>query len=180
MKRLLRSEKGLTFIEVLIALAVLGLLSVPIMMMFMNAQIYARKVDKQTEISAVTRTVKQLVSEGLEKDGPLWDTDGKPVDIDGEEIDSGDTFQTIIKHANKLNSTITTPHLQIKGTEIIENYTYTVKYDPEKYYDPNFKGVYTVLITIIDRESNNVVNEIKVSVNVENEITDEKVESEED
>lgn len=172
MKRLLRSKKGLTFVEVLISLTILGLLSVPIMMMFMNAQRYARKVDKQTEINAVTRTVKQLVSGGLIDDEPLIDVNGVNVDIDEDgDLEEIDGFHNMIRHAFDTSAPVTTPYLEIKeGSQVNKKYAYKVKFDPEKYYDPNYVGVYNVLITIVEKESNNPVNEIKVSVNVGKEI----------
>ena len=43
MKELTGNNKGMTLTEVMIALAVLGLLFAPIMMAFMNTQIYAKK-----------------------------------------------------------------------------------------------------------------------------------------
>lgn len=179
MRRLLRSKKGLTFVEVLISLTILGLLAVPIMMMFMNAQRYARKVDKQTEINAVTRTVKQLVSEGLISDAPLKDINDDYVDIN-EDGRPEDGFKDIVRHANEISAPVTTPYLQIiEGSEVNEKYTYKVKYDPEKYYDPNYFGVYNVLITIVEKETTNTVNEIKVSVNVGEEIGIIEDESEE-
>ncbi|WP_027621283.1 type II secretion system protein [Acetivibrio clariflavus] len=196
MKRLLRSEKGLTFIEVLIALSIMGLLSVPIMMMFMNAQMYARKVDKQTEINAVTRTVKELVLEGLNKDAPLSSLTGEIIDIDGEDAEDGedseadegeevsDGFKSIIRYAIKSNTTVTTPYLKIEdsiedsGNKISDKYTYTVTYDPAKYYDSNYKGVYNVLIKIYEKESKNKVNELKVSVYIDNLYAEKKTDSE--
>ncbi len=166
MKRLLKNKKGMSFLEVLIALAILGLLSVPIMMMFMNAQIYAKKVDKQTEINAVTRTIMQLVSDGLKTNDQLFGPDSSdPIDVDGDDTTS-DGFRTIIKHAHDNGSTYTTPELKIDGSGINEKYVYKIAYDPAKYYDANYEGVYNILVTIIEKESGKVVNKLKMSVNV--------------
>lgn len=173
MKRLLRNKKGMSFLEVLIALAILGLLSVPIMMMFMNAQMYAKKVDKQTEINAVTRTVMQIVSDGLKTGGvgaELFEPDSSdPIDVNGDGT-KNDGFRTIIKHAHVSGSPYTTPLLKIDRSGINEKYVYKITYDPAKYYDANYEGVYNVLVTIVEKESGKSVNKLKISVNVGSDI----------
>ena len=171
MKMLLRNKKGMSFLEVLIALGILGLLSVPIMMMFMNAQIYAKKVDKQTEINAVTRTVMQIVSEGLKTNAPLYTPESTdPIEIDGDTA-SGDGFKTIVKYAHSIGSSYTTPILKIERSGITEKYVYKITYDPARYYDPNYKGVYNFLVTILEKESGKVVNELKISTYVDSNIS---------
>ncbi|NLL06208.1 MAG: prepilin-type N-terminal cleavage/methylation domain-containing protein [Clostridiaceae bacterium] len=170
MKRLLKNKKGMSFLEVLIALGILGLLSVPIMMMFMNAQIYAKKVDKQTEINAVTRTVTQIVSDGFKTPGEgalLFAPDStEDIDIDGDGS-APDGFRKIIKYARDvLRDKYTTPVLKIEGSGINEKYVYKITYDPANYHDANYEGVYSLLVTIIEKESGKVVNELKMSVNV--------------
>ena len=74
-----------------------------------------------------------------------------------------------------------TPFLKIEGPKIEDSgingkYTYTVTYDPAKYYDSNYKKVYNVLIKIYEKENKNKVNEIKVSVNIDD-LNSKKVES---
>lgn len=175
MKSLFRSKKGMSFLEVLIALAILGLFSVPIMMMFMNAQIYARKVDKQTEINAVTRTVMQIVSDGFNTDGEgalLYGPDSlDPIDVDGDNTTS-DGYRTIIKYAHNITgSEYTTPLLKIDRFGINEKYVYKLYYNPAKYYDVNYEGVYNILVTIVEKESGKTVNKLKMSVNVGSNIT---------
>lgn len=171
MKRLLRNKKGMSFLEVLIALAILGLLSVPIMMMFMNAQIYARKVDKQTEINAVTRTVMQIVSDGLNANAQLFGPDSSdPIDVNGDGTEN-DGFRTIITHAHDSGSPYITPVLKIDRSGINEKYVYKITYDHAKYYDENYEGVYNVLVTIIEKENGKAVNKLKMSVNVRSDIT---------
>lgn len=163
----------MSFLEVLIALAILGLLSVPIMMMFMNAQIYAKKVDRQTEINAVTRTVMQIVSDGLKAEGlgaQLFAPDSTdPIDVNGDGTEN-DGFRTIIKYAHNSGSLYTTPLLKIDRSGINEKYVYKITYNPAKYYDANYEGVYSVLVTIIEKESGKVANELKMSVNVGSDI----------
>jgi prepilin-type N-terminal cleavage/methylation domain-containing protein len=172
MKRLLRNKKGMSLLEVMIAITVLGLLTMPIMISFMNTQRYAKKIDKETEISSITRTVKQLVVDGLVKNEPLVDKDGNSIDIYvSDTID--DKFRDFIKYcrsaANK-DTLIESVELMIySGGSQNTKYSYKLAYHHNEFYDgTQYPNVYNVLIKIIERDSGSVVNQIKIAVKVDN------------
>lgn len=160
----------MSLLEVMIALAVLGLLSVPIMTAFMNTQIYAKKVDKQTEISAITRTVKQIVSDGiLNGVDELTQFNGAPVNIFGGA--PNDKFIDFLNYAKSDTSgvDIQTPFLQIKDSDLSVNSKYKYKiiynHNSTEYYDgTQYPNVYNFKIEIYDAKNDQLLNKIKVAV----------------
>lgn len=157
----------MSLVEVMIALAVLGLLVVPIMMAFMNTQIYARKIDKQNEVNAVTRTVIQIVNDNFKNAVLIADIEGHAVDLDGDES-TPETFLDIIKAAKKDSSKkVTVDNLPIieSGT-LSKKYKYSITYDV-KYDNSAYPGVYNFLITVMDYNSGRTENKLKIAVNID-------------
>lgn len=174
MKRLFKSKKGMSLIEVMVALTILGLLTIPVMTAFMNTQIYARKVDKETEISSITRTVKQIVANGLIENLELIDIGGIAVNqFDGDPSDSDyDSYMDFINYGIAHESDpdpITTPYLQIlEGSSLSANskYQFTISYHHKDFYNAKYPDVYNLLITIIEKGSSKVANKIKIAVKI--------------
>lgn len=168
MKRLLKSEKGMSLLEVIIAVAILGVLAIPIMTTFLNTQIYAKKVDRQTEVNAITRTVKQIVLDGMLSKDIMIDKDGNPVNQFDSDILHPDTFVSLIQYS-KDNGEAETPFLQFTdGWPPVENtkYTYKIRYKHSDFYNPDYLEVYNFEITIYDKGSSQVVNKIKIAINL--------------
>lgn len=168
MKRLFKSKSGMSLLEVMIALALLGVLTVPIMTAFMNTQLYAKKVDKQTDINAITRTVKQIVIDGMLSNDSLLDINGDPVDT-LDQIGTPDKFKDIIVNGKDTGNPITTPFLKIDqivngSIEKSEKYKYKIEYLHNECYDRTYPKVYHVVIKICNYDNDNLLNEIKVAV----------------
>lgn len=171
MKRLLKNIKGMSLLEVMIALAVLGLLSVPIMTAFMNTQIYARKVDKQTEVSAITRTVKQIVCDGI------INAVDEMIMVNNSNVQQfvgpghNDTFRDFLNYAIDNPGLVQTPYLQIKenGTSVNSKYKYKISYDHSdvQYYDAQYPNVFNLKIEIFDAKNDQLLNKIKVTVKLD-------------
>jgi len=69
MQKLLVSKKGMTLIEVIISLAVLGIVSSPLLVVFTNAQIIIGKTESRIEINAVMRIIKENVTNSVKYGG---------------------------------------------------------------------------------------------------------------
>lgn len=179
MRGLIKNKRGMSLVEVMIALAVLGLLVVPIMMAFMNTQIYARKIDKQNEVNAITRTVTQNVMEnfkrnemikaindtGIDLDGDGTEDKYLVVDIDGDGID--DKFSNIIKKAKDEGKEITVDNIAIfENSEPSTKYKYSITYDQSYDDTKNYPDVYNFLITVKDY-SDRVHSSLKIAVNID-------------
>lgn len=59
--RKLNNNKGMTLVEVVVALALLGILVVPITIGFMNTIRIAKLIERQTEVNAVSEVVKDQI-----------------------------------------------------------------------------------------------------------------------
>ena len=65
MFKTLRNKKGMTLTEVIIALAVLGIISVPLIAVFSNSVFITRLTKNQLEINAVIQIVKVEVTQAV-------------------------------------------------------------------------------------------------------------------
>lgn len=61
MRKLLKNKKGMTLTEVVVALAVLGIVSAPLLVVFTNSAVIVKKTGDRIEINAVTRVIKENV-----------------------------------------------------------------------------------------------------------------------
>lgn len=71
MLKLISRKKGMTLVEVLISIAILGIISVPLLAMFTNSALMIRQNEKQIKVSALVRTIKENVSTALKGSGNL-------------------------------------------------------------------------------------------------------------
>lgn len=67
--KLFKSKKGMTLIETIIAMAVLAIVSVPLMAVFTNAAVIVKKTNDRLEINAVTRIIKENVINSVKYGG---------------------------------------------------------------------------------------------------------------
>jgi len=161
MKKLLKSQKGMTMLEVVIAFALFSIVSVPLIISFMNSLKVSHMAKDQLEINAVTRKVKEYVTEDLFGKGkPLFDfnSDGTP--------DQFNDFLYIDTVSGKIPATASaslyrvTPDIDVPD---YPDYVFTVLYDSANYYNPSFDNVTNVLITIYDK-NHKIVNKLKIVV----------------
>ncbi len=81
LKKLISGKKGMTLIEVLVSIAILGIISVPLLAMFTNSTLMVRQNEKQIKVSALTRTIKENVTKALKEGNKLTTYDGGNYDI---------------------------------------------------------------------------------------------------
>jgi prepilin-type N-terminal cleavage/methylation domain-containing protein len=67
--KLLKSKKGMTLLETILALAVLGIISAPLLTVFTNAAVIVKKTNDRLEINAVTRIIKENVTNSVKYGG---------------------------------------------------------------------------------------------------------------
>ena len=159
MNKLLNSKNGMTMIEVIISIALLSVVSVPLIISFMNSLNISRLSKNQIEINAVTRTVKEIVTDGFFNNLPLndFDSDG---DIDlyrdflcdssGVPATSGATLYRV------------TPKIDVPEPDY-SDYKFSITYESANFHNPAYEDVTNVLITIYNID-NKIVNKLKITV----------------
>jgi len=75
MIKILKSKKGMTLIEVILALAILGIISIPLIAVFSNSIFITQLTKRQIEINAVIQIAKGEVTQSVKHDAPLNDFD---------------------------------------------------------------------------------------------------------
>lgn len=69
MKRRFGNNKGMTLIEAIVALAILGIVSAPLLVVFTNAQLVIRNTESRLEANAVMRIIKENVTASVKFGG---------------------------------------------------------------------------------------------------------------
>jgi len=162
----LNNNQGMTLVEVVVALALLGILVVPITIGFMNTIRIAKLIERQTEVNAVSEVVKDQVAEALiQQNYPLTLLESAPT---GPEW----YLRPFIADA-KL-----TPNVEKKSPNLAvvyssgaknEKYFYTVSYKHESCYDPEYPYTYHVIVNILTKNNKGEIetlNTFKIAANV--------------
>jgi len=165
-KKNLNNNQGMTLVEVVVALALLGILVVPITIGFMNTIRIAKLIERQTEVNAVSEVVKDQVAEALiQQNYPLTLLESAPT---GPEW----YLRPFIADA-KL-----TPNVEKKSPNLAvvyssgaknEKYFYTVSYKHESCYDPEYPYTYHVIVNILTKNNKGEIetlNTFKIAANV--------------
>ncbi len=71
MNKMLLSRKGMTLVEIIMALAVFGIVSVPIVTLFMNSSLTLKATQKQMEINAASRQAKEAVVDWVKSESSV-------------------------------------------------------------------------------------------------------------
>lgn len=130
MLKFLRNNKGMTITEIITALAVLGIISIPLMAVFSNSVLLTKMTGNQLEINAVMQIAKAQVVHSVKNNVELRDFS----DPDGDKIHlnpSGPEPDAIYDHAGNE----TAEFLQLDGpgldssSALIQKYKYKVRYE---------------------------------------------------
>ncbi|CDG35796.1 prepilin-type cleavage/methylation [Acetivibrio thermocellus BC1] len=162
----LNNNQGMTLVEVVVALALLGILVVPITIGFMNTIRIAKLIERQTEVNAVSEVVKDQVAEALiQQNYPLTLLESAPTGTEWY-------LRPFIADA-KL-----TPNVEKKSPNLAvvyssgaknEKYFYTVSYKHESCYDPEYPYTYHVIVNILTKNNKGEIetlNTFKIAANV--------------
>ncbi len=112
MERRFGNNKGMTLIEAIVALAILGIVSAPLLMVFTNAQMIIRNTGSRLEANAVMRIIKENVTRSV-KIGA-----GNTV----RQLDTGAVFDLSVDTGELLN-------LEVEGKDgkVNDKYKFDVK-----------------------------------------------------
>ncbi|MEN6316747.1 MAG: type II secretion system protein [Clostridiaceae bacterium] len=164
--KLLKSNKGMTLIETIISLAVLGIVSVPLMAVFTNTAVIVKKTDERLEINAVTRIIKENVINSVKYGGS-----GNAIytynHADLIDLQSG-------PDANGDGDLETAENLEIKDSKDIVNEDYI--FDAERTMDFNtianpedpsgsLADTCEYLITVKTKNTGNIVQKLRILIN---------------
>lgn len=61
----LKNKNGMTLIEVILALSLLAIFTIPLSLGFMNGLVISRKIERENHINAVTSIIKERVQDAL-------------------------------------------------------------------------------------------------------------------
>lgn len=167
MFKFLKSNKGMSLIEVIISLAMLAVVMVPLMMGFLNVLMVTKLTKQQTEVNAVSAVVKEQVTEAVIQDNypipyvvpvagetelRLRDFIGKAIAEDPTALKTSDNLAIVDSNGQKN-----------------EKYFYIVSYKHESCYDgANYPYTYHVIISILtttNEGTEKVVNTFKIAAN---------------
>lgn len=164
MRKLFKSKKGMTLIEVITSLAVLGIISVPLMMSFTNTIMVVKLTQKQTEINAVTRIVKNNVTDAV-KYGIKLIKYGAVPRADGT-MDPADEIQLRGPSSVFTAAVDTTPDLKIDGKDGISDYSaYKFSVKDLKTADSDYPNTYEYVITL-KKANGDVIQKVRIAVNI--------------
>ncbi|GAE88025.1 type II secretion system protein [Acetivibrio straminisolvens] len=162
----LNNNKGMTLIEVVVAIALLGILIVPITIGFMNALRVSKLIERQTELNAVSEVVKDQVAEALlQENYPLVLLEPTPTETEWK------LRQFIVDAKSTPDVEKKSPNLAVvySSGAVNEKFFYTVSYKHNSCYDPNYPYTYHVIVNILTKNSKGDIeslNTFKIAANV--------------
>jgi len=141
-KCFLKSKKGMTLIEVILALSLLAIFTLPLTIGFMNSLLISRKIEVENHVNAVTSIIKERVQDAL---------------ID-ENIDlpyvSGGTFNIIDFISSNIvgdggeSDPIEVEYSSDDGEKNNYKFFYRLSYHHDSCYDEEYETVYHVIVSV--------------------------------
>ena len=150
-RKLSENQKGVSLVEVIVALTVLGLISVPISMTFLNSTFTAKLTKEQIELTAITRMVKENVAESVKRG----------CDVFGAGNES--------KKVRDISASSINDLYDVKIEDRDGNQYPNFMFDVERSSPDPYPDVYRFLVTIKERNNNGVfqkIRQFRMEVNV--------------
>lgn len=124
MGKILKNIKGMTLTEVIIALAVLGIISVPLIAVFSNSVLITQLTRNQLEVNAVVQIVKVEVTQAVKNGSLIKDAEepgdiSKAIDISPRSVGAESLY---LEPGNE------TKFLHIDNSNLTGRYKYKVRY----------------------------------------------------
>lgn len=121
MLRVLKNNKGMTLTEVITALAILGIISIPLIAVFSNSVLITHMTKKQMEINAVMQIVKREVAESVKNGVELleFENPDEKVNLSPAASEDPGPYSPVDGR---------TEFLKIQSGNLTESYKYRVKY----------------------------------------------------
>ena len=137
---ILRNRKGSTVTEVLMALAVLGIISIPLIAVFSNSIFMTRLTKEQMEVNSVMQIIKNEVVQSVKNSRNLTDVDDSPVNLSPIASPRDSVYDPSINQTN---------YLKIENGNLQDRYVYKVFN----------KGINAT-------ESGNIANSVKLQIKI--------------
>lgn len=141
-KNFLKDKKGMTLIEVILALSLLAIFTIPLSVGFMNTLIISRMVEKENHVNAVTSIIKERVQDALRN------VEMELVYVDG----SDETLKDFLLSGVGGSDTIESSAIKVNYPNDDENndyvFFYRLNYDHETCYDDEYETVYHVIVSV--------------------------------
>jgi prepilin-type N-terminal cleavage/methylation domain-containing protein len=90
MRRLHKNNKGFSLIEVIVALTILGIATVPIAATFINAMHTAKLGEEQLEVCTIIRIVKENVADAVKNNAATVYANTKNIDVSAMDVVTDD------------------------------------------------------------------------------------------
>lgn len=147
-KVFLKSKKGMTLLEVILALSLLAIFTVPLSVGFMNTLLISKTVEKENHVNAVTSIIKERVQDALINEHMELPC------VDGSDINLRDFLSSGIAVSDPIES----DPIRVNYPNDDENnnyiFFYRLNFDNETCYDNEYETVYHVIVSVylVNRE----------------------------
>lgn len=143
MKSLLKCKKGMTLIEVILALSLLAIFTIPLSIGFMNSLLISKKIERENYVNAVTSIIKERVQDAL-----IDEYIELPCVAGGTTLNLRDF---ISNHLSVGGGGESDP-IKVDYPNDYENnnyiFFYRLNYDHDTCYDTEYETVYHVIVSV--------------------------------
>jgi|GEM_PF-919718 len=173
MIKILKSKKGMTLVEVVISITMLGVILVPLMALFSTSVILANKNRDKVDLNYLTEIVVEEVRASVKTVGrslPTYESyDPSSKDYTEYTI----SLVSLVEESKNDGTKKTTEEIGIVGpisdsTDQYRPFSYKVEYDHSSCYDDRYPNTYEFVIYIY--QEGEMVKKLKVPVWDENKL----------
>jgi len=153
-KKFFKNNKGATLIEIVVSLAVLGIISVPLFTTFLSSALIIRRTGEQLEINAVTRIVKENVVASVKYGGgnviPSYETD-----------EYGTEIEVVLKGCDEANN------LKVLDSmgKVYDKYKFDVKREKDYGEIPGYPDTCQYIITLKTFPGDKIIQKVRININ---------------
>lgn len=170
----LKDKKGMTLVEVIISITLLGVILLPIMMLFNGSILMANKIKGDIDTDAVVQTIKQVIIDSV-KSNPVKGIP-KKTDINTSNPNQYVPNATSFNVKDLIDQSVISGNLETSDMLCVFgvngdikrffDYGYKVQYDHGEHYDSSYPNVYNFVLIIYKNDSvkgDVVLQRIKIS-----------------
>ncbi|MCX7921624.1 MAG: hypothetical protein N3B21_06375 [Clostridia bacterium] len=166
MKALLKNDKGTTLIDVLLSIAIIGVIAIPLMMCFTSIIVLSNMSSKQLDTNSVIRTIKENVSNAV-KAGNVQIQSYDDLNSDGL-VDGADAV--VLRAGAVLSGGSNFKVIDANGREY-GSYSFDLTVDNTSVPSPEFQNTYEYIIDVKKRStsptvSDQVIKRIRLRMNI--------------
>jgi prepilin-type N-terminal cleavage/methylation domain-containing protein len=164
MMKILRNKKGMTLFEVLISITMLGVIAVPLMMLFCSSVILANKNRDKVDLNYIADIVVEEVRDSVKGNNTLPKYSSYDSSIN-DYTDYSIYLRDLVIQSKSDGTKKSTDKIGIIGHESSGNFrafSYIVEYNHSECYDPNYNQTYEFFINIYNEDR--MVKKLKIPV----------------